>query len=175
MADTFVNPDINWDNIIGEKTLQHGGYIGDLMQITRAHVADSLEKGEVTQQEVGAIYGAMINNAFKEAINYELTEAIREQEILSAQAKIDLTLVQTELEQEKVVLMGVQIEVEREKIDLMKAQVKIEEAKIELQYFEQELIEEKIKTMINDRRIADEMLLLEQEKLKLTKIPSGRA
>ena len=174
MADDVI-ANIEWKNIVGEKTLDYGGYIGDLLNVTRTHVADSLEKGEVTNQEVGAIYGAMINSSFKEAINFELTEAIREQEILSAQAKIDLTLVQTELEREKVELMKVQVEVEREKIDLMKAQVKIEEAKIELQYFEQELIEEKIKTMRNDRDIADEMLLIEQEKLRLSKIPSGRA
>jgi len=78
---------INWTNIIGTKTIADGGYIGDLLTVARAHVEDSLNKGELTQEEVGKIYSQMIPAAFQQGINLE----IKDIELAMEQEKIRLS------------------------------------------------------------------------------------
>lgn len=63
---------INWDNLVGSKTIAAGGYIGDLMTVARAHVQDALTKNEITQAQAGEIYTAMIPSAFQTGLAYSM-------------------------------------------------------------------------------------------------------
>ncbi len=70
--------EIIWDNIVGDKDLTNGGYIGDLMAIARVHIEDAKKKNEITHAEAGQVYAAMIPAAFQEGIQADrvLAEAI---------------------------------------------------------------------------------------------------
>ena len=63
---------VNWDNLVGSKTVDAGGYIGDLMTVARAHVADALSKNEITQAQAGEIYTAMIPSAFQTGLAFSM-------------------------------------------------------------------------------------------------------
>lgn len=61
---------VNWDNLVGSKTISAGGYIGDLMTVARAHIQDALLKNEITQEQAGEIYTAMIPSAFQTGLAF---------------------------------------------------------------------------------------------------------
>ena len=62
----------NWDNLIGSKTIAAGGYVGDLMAVARVHIKDALDKNEITQEQAGEIYTAMIPSAFQTGLAYAM-------------------------------------------------------------------------------------------------------
>jgi hypothetical protein len=62
----------NWYNIVGDKTLVNGGFIGDLLKLGRAHIKEAKLKGEVTNQEAGVIYASLMTASIKEAVSYGL-------------------------------------------------------------------------------------------------------
>lgn len=64
--------DINWANLVGDKNVDTGGYVGDLMTIARAHIQDALKKNEITQAEAGEIYTAMIPSAFQTGLAFAM-------------------------------------------------------------------------------------------------------
>lgn len=72
---------IHWDSIVGNKTLEDGGYFGDLMTLGRAHIEKSKDNGELTEQDAGQVYSALMTTAIQQSINFELTEDLREREI----------------------------------------------------------------------------------------------
>ena len=63
---------INWDNLVGSKTIETGGYVGDLMAVARVHIKDALDKNEITQEQAGEIYTAMIPSAFQTGLAYSM-------------------------------------------------------------------------------------------------------
>ena len=63
---------VNWFNVAGNKTIEDGGYAGDLMKVARAHIEEAKAKGEITQQEAGQIYSSMIPSAFQTALQFEM-------------------------------------------------------------------------------------------------------
>lgn len=84
---TISDVQIEWEDIVGEKTLENGGYFGDLMQVARLHLEDALEKGRLTAGEVGAVYAAMIQSSAQQSINFALNKDLVEQRIKVAEAK----------------------------------------------------------------------------------------
>ena len=64
--------DADWDTIVSEKSINDGGFVGDLLTLARAHIDDAVTNNEITQEQAGMIYTEMIPSAFKEGINYFL-------------------------------------------------------------------------------------------------------
>ena len=96
MADEILNCDgtdpvhiPDWDNVIGDKTLENGGYFSDLLEITRAHLEDAKERGELTEEASGVAYGQAIMDSMKQAIEFELQEGKSKLELCFLQAQID--------------------------------------------------------------------------------------
>lgn len=82
--------DILWADVVGTKTVADGGYVGDLLTLARAHVAEALANNELTQAEAGQVYTAMIPAAMQNGIGFAMQEAITEE-------KVNLTEAQTAL------------------------------------------------------------------------------
>ena len=87
--------DILWSDIIGDKTVASGGYVGDLLTLARAHVADAVTNGELTQAEAGQVYTAMIPAAMQNGIGFAMQEAITEEKVALTEAQTDLAIRQT--------------------------------------------------------------------------------
>ncbi len=62
----------NWINFVGDKTVDAGGYAGDLMTVARAHIKDAIDNQQITQEQAGEIYTAMIPSAFQTALQYAM-------------------------------------------------------------------------------------------------------
>jgi len=69
---TNVAHEINWFNIVGEKTLDVGGMVGDLLTVVRAHIKDAKEKGELTEKSAGEVYSTAISQSVSQALQFEL-------------------------------------------------------------------------------------------------------
>ncbi len=80
---------IQWDDIVGDKTLLDGGHFGDLMEIGREHIQDAKYKGELTEQDAGQVYSALITTSIHEAINFELVAALRDMEMCKIKNEIE--------------------------------------------------------------------------------------
>ena len=80
--------DILWSDIVGEKTIEDGGFVSDLLSVARAHVDDALKKNRLTQSQAGEIYTAMIPSAFQNAINFGMTEQLVEAQIEAAEEDV---------------------------------------------------------------------------------------
>jgi len=77
-----------WEPIIGDKTLDNGGYVGDLMTIVRVHLEDAKEKGELREEDSGTAYATAIMEAMKNAIMFELGYPKAELEVCFLRAQI---------------------------------------------------------------------------------------
>ena len=96
MADEILNcaddqpvHQVDWYNVVGDKTLDSGGYFGDLLEITRAHLEDAKDKGELREQDAGIAYGTAIMESMKEAIKFEIGEGKSQLELCLLRAEID--------------------------------------------------------------------------------------
>jgi hypothetical protein len=69
---TNVETEQNWEDIVGAKTIDDGGYIGDILTLGRAHIKSAKAKGEITNQEAGVIYSSLMTAAIKDSIYYGL-------------------------------------------------------------------------------------------------------
>jgi len=90
--------DINWNDIIGDKTVSNGGYAGDLMSVARAHIQDAKDSQQITQEQAGEIYSAMIPTAITGAIKYAMDEQLVEAQIEKANAEVELARTQADRE-----------------------------------------------------------------------------
>ena len=102
MADECIKLDCNyvdWDNVVGpwidpnDTSLGRDyslGHISDLLNIAVTQLGNAKGKGQLTNAEMGAAYAAIIPAAFREAINYELAEALAETNIQNAGMDIEL-------------------------------------------------------------------------------------
>lgn len=87
------NNNIEWKNIVGEKTLEDGGYFGDLMILGRLHIEEAKDKGELTEQDAGSVYATLIQTSIQQSITFELTEELREREIcLTNEQRVEIEL-----------------------------------------------------------------------------------
>lgn len=89
--------DIEWGVIVGEKTLEDGGYVGDLMTVAREHINSAKSKGELTAQEAGEVYAAMIPAAFNAGLKFGMEKSLVEAQILDLATKKDLDLLKTQM------------------------------------------------------------------------------
>ncbi len=150
MADTLIIDDtekIVWSEIVGvDKTVDDGGFVGDLLTVARAHLTDSKKRGELTAAEAGEVYSAMIPAAFQHAIRYALEEPKVELELESLLADIQLKQDRLALERNKA---EAELEkqwgydVTRDEDDTLVLGDSTGNGKIDL---ENELLEEKIQT-----------------------------
>lgn len=63
-----------WSDVVGDGTLANGGYVGDLMEVARAHIDESVRLNRLKQDEAGQVYASMIENAIQTGIKYAIDE-----------------------------------------------------------------------------------------------------
>ena len=80
---------LSWENVVGDKTIESGGYTGDLLELGRKHLDEAAKNGRITAEEYGKVISTMISSAYTQAIRFELDRALREAEIDIAYAKLD--------------------------------------------------------------------------------------
>lgn len=86
--------DILWSDIVGDMTVDTGGYMGDLLTIARAHVDDAVQNNRLTSSQAGEIYTAMIPAAMQNAINFGMNEQLTEAGIDKAIADAEIAVEQ---------------------------------------------------------------------------------
>ena len=79
----------DWDNVVGDRTLEDGGYIGDILNLTRSHIEEAKYKGELTEEDAGKAYSTAIIQSVSEAIKFEIQEGKSKLEMCFLQAQID--------------------------------------------------------------------------------------
>lgn len=107
---------IDWSKIVGNKTVNDGGYAGDLLTLSLAHLQLVRDENQLTESQVGEIYASAVSTSIREAINFELqlpqvtsqveaTEVKSEQLVLDGQKNRELTEVEIDykLKQEELV------------------------------------------------------------------------
>lgn len=77
----MANSVIDWKDIVGEKTLDKGGYTGDLMTLADEHLKKVIEAGHVSQSESGRVYASMISVAISNGINFGMNKELMERKI----------------------------------------------------------------------------------------------
>ena len=70
--------DIVWSNIVGNKTIEDGGYAGDLLEVAMLHLNKAKEDGTLTEAQVGEIYAMTIASVFNQGIGYEMKKENQE-------------------------------------------------------------------------------------------------
>lgn len=88
-GETDITYKPNWQNIVGDKTLQNGGYVGDLLTIGRLHLEDAKEKGELREEDAGTAYSQIIIDAMRDAITFETAVPKISLEMCFLRAQID--------------------------------------------------------------------------------------
>ncbi len=63
-----------WTDVVGDGTLENGGYVGDLMEVARAHIDESVRLNRLKQDEAGQVYASMIQNAIQTGVKYAIDE-----------------------------------------------------------------------------------------------------
>jgi len=104
VAESGLSASEKWDRIVGDKTLEDGGYVGDLMIIARLHIEEAKGNGELTSAEAGEVYSAMIPAAFSNGMKFgmegELVDAkieLEQDKLLTAAANRDVLTAQKAL------------------------------------------------------------------------------
>jgi len=80
--------DILWEDVIGQKTIDDGGYVGDLLTIARAHIDDAVTKQKLTSAQSGEIYTAMIPAAMQNGIGFAMQEELTEAKVANEEDKL---------------------------------------------------------------------------------------
>jgi len=62
---------LNWKNIVGDKTLQSGGYLGDMLSVLRVHLEDLKDTGELSEAISGEVYSNLFGQAMVQSIEVE--------------------------------------------------------------------------------------------------------
>ena len=65
---------LNWGAIVGDKTLENGGYIGDMLKVARAHISDAVDNGEMTQAQAGEVYTALLPSVLQQGIAFNVQD-----------------------------------------------------------------------------------------------------
>ena len=86
-TDAIHEPD--WSNVVGLKTLSNGGYVGDLLTLTRVHLEDAKANGELREEDAGNAYSSAIMQAMVEAIKFEIQQPKASLELCYLQAQAD--------------------------------------------------------------------------------------
>ena len=65
---------LDWTKIVGTSTVEDGGYVGDLLQVARAHIDASVASNRLTQNQAGQVYATMVDSAIKTGVQYAIEE-----------------------------------------------------------------------------------------------------
>lgn len=111
-TDTIYRP--LWSNVVGDSTLNDGGYVGDLLKIARAHLEDAKDNGELREEDSGEAYSTAIMESMKNAIAFELQHPKIGLEMCFLRAQIDKLICdcdnETRLTTSKIELNDAQID-----------------------------------------------------------------
>lgn len=80
---------IDWSKIVGSKTVEDGGYVGDLMSLADDHLAKVVDAGHVSQSEAGSVYSAMIGHAINSGMQFGTTKELLENQTNMAIEKVN--------------------------------------------------------------------------------------
>jgi len=108
---------INWNDIVGSKTLEDGGYVGDFMAVARAHLNEAKDNGEITQGEVGEVYSAMIPSAFQQGLQFAMTRALSEARVTSEIKNQDILETKNTLLTRQVAQLEQQMDTQRQQLE----------------------------------------------------------
>ena len=76
----------NWEDVVGDLTdpLESGGYLGDLLTVSKAHIDDLVMKQRLTQNSAGQVYASMLDSCLQQAVNYSLQRELVEEQVQTA-------------------------------------------------------------------------------------------
>ncbi len=89
--------DITWDSIVGDQTINSGGYVGDLLTLARAHVDAAIKNNELTKEAAGQVYTALIPAAIQNGIGFAMQEQLTEAKIAVEEDKLVTSATQRDL------------------------------------------------------------------------------
>jgi len=98
-----IDPDgytVSIDELVGDKTLENGGALGDILELLRLHINDMKNKSELTSQMTGQVYSAMIQQALTSAIDFLYRSKDMQQ--LDKQRSLDLVKKMFDIELSKL-------------------------------------------------------------------------
>lgn len=78
---------IDWTKIVGLRTIEDGGYAGDLMELALAHLSGARDRNQLTDDQVGEVYASVINTAINAAISYEVQLPQIQSQVIATEAK----------------------------------------------------------------------------------------
>ena len=82
---------IEFKNIVGESTLENGGYAGQLIALVMVHLNKAREEGQLTDGQVGEVTAATLNASIAQAIQFEMGLELAEENIKLVTAQIEQT------------------------------------------------------------------------------------
>ena len=94
---------IAWDTIVGKSTVDDGGYIGSLLTLSRAHLVDARDKGQLTDSQVGEVYSSLIPSAIQAGISFGFEKKTKEYEADIAEIKVKTADVEKLITDEKYI------------------------------------------------------------------------
>ena len=63
---------LDWTDVVGQQTIDDGGYVGDLLKVARAHIDASVASNRLTQNQAGQVYATMVDSAIKTGVQYAI-------------------------------------------------------------------------------------------------------
>jgi hypothetical protein len=95
------DPSVDFSRVVGEKTVENGGFFGDLITLSRAHIADAKDSGELTEAAAGQVLAAAVIEAMKQAVIFELQYKKTEAETCGINRGTELKAEEVKLKSEK--------------------------------------------------------------------------
>ena len=83
---------VNWSDIVGNKTLKDGGYIGDIMELGLLHIKQEMDSDRLVQEQSGQVYVSLLEAAITQGIKFELDKASIEDKIELERNKMEAEL-----------------------------------------------------------------------------------
>lgn len=69
---------VDWTKVIGSKTIDNGGYVGDLLEVATVHIDKVVNSGRLTKDAAGQVYASMVQNAIQTGVKFAIDqEALR--------------------------------------------------------------------------------------------------
>jgi hypothetical protein len=149
---------IDWANIVGSKTIDNGGFIGDVLQVVRKHINESKQNGELKDEAAGAVYSQAFMQAIQQVLTYELSRGKAQKEVELLCIQKDAALKDIELKEKTYLL---EERMKQEELKLRKKELELKELQInkelELKEKELELKEEELE--LKEKQINKEIEL----------------
>lgn len=88
---------IDWGLIVGNKTVDDGGYVGDLMNLAKVHIDKSVTDNRITKAQAGEVYVTMISAAITGGINFGIEKQLKETQITGSLIDNELSVIKAQL------------------------------------------------------------------------------